>query len=84
MSHVVKIIYINNQLFKKVQLAFFNDYFNIIRWFIEMEGYSNKWYVREDFRPEPFKITWDPEFCKQMQQIGNCFDTREGGMSMSN
>jgi hypothetical protein len=27
MSHVVKIIYINNQLFKNVQLAFFNDYF---------------------------------------------------------
>jgi hypothetical protein len=49
-----------------------------------MEDYSNKWYVREDFRPEPFYKNWDPEFCKQMQQIGNCFDTREEAMSMSN
>lgn len=48
------------------------------------EKYKNKWYVREDFRPEQFQSKWSNSFCVEMEKLGNCFDTREQAAALAN
>ncbi|MDD4438320.1 MAG: hypothetical protein PHS04_09830 [Tissierellia bacterium] len=45
--------------------------------------FFDKWYIREDFFPEPFQDKWNKDFCNSMLHI-NCFDTREDALEACN
>jgi hypothetical protein len=48
------------------------------------EKFKNKWYVRHDFNPEPMPKDWDIYHYSYMEQLGNCFDSREDAAAFSN